>query len=181
MGKNDGSITFVVDIEDKDAQKELAKLKKDVEGTEQEISRMENKKSPLTAQAEQLSQNIKKAREEAKRYRDQWVSGVTGADKSEAAATARVGALEEEYAGVVKQIEKIDEKLLPAYQKLDGMKERAGELEQQLAKAGKGAGKMSPALERAQKSAQKFQLRLREVVRSVNPMRAMGLQRQASE
>lgn len=166
MGKNDGSITFVVDIDDKDAQKELAKLKKDVAGTEQEISRMEAKKSPLTAQAEQLRQSIKKAREEAKRYRDQWIGGVTGADKSEAAATARAGALEEEYAGVVKQIEKIDEKLLPAYQKLDGMKDRAGELEKQLAEAGKGAGKMSPALERAQKSAQKFQLRLREVVRS---------------
>lgn len=166
MAKNDGSISFVVDIDDRDAQKELAKLKKEISGTETEISRAENKKSPLTAQAEQLSQSIKKAREEARRYREQWLAGEAGADKSESEATARANALETEYAGVVKQIEKIDEKLLPAYDKLDGMKDRAGELEKQLAGAGKATGKMSPAMERAQKSAQKFQLRLKEVVRS---------------
>lgn len=163
---NDGSISFVVDIDAKDAAKELNKLKRKIEESEGNIASMEKAKSPLVEQAQRLQKSMQQARADVERFQQQWVAGVAGADQAQASAQARVAQLEKEYQGVVAQIDKIDDKLMPAYEKLDRMKDSAGELEKQLAASESAAGKMGAAVEGAQKSAEKFKNRIKEVVRS---------------
>lgn len=163
---HDGAIVFSTKLDNKDLEKDLAKLNREIEKTERTVTEQEAKRSPLVQQAEELSQKMKEARAEVVKYRQAWSSGVMGADKDQAAAQERLGAVQAEYQKVVEKIEKIDEKLLPAQDKLDAMKRDAGELQQRLVMAGPSTEKMAKSMEKARKSANKFALRLREVIRS---------------
>lgn len=162
----DGSIVFDTTLDNAKLQKDLAKIKKDIEKLEASVSAQEAKKSPLVQQAQALEQKMKAARTEVQRYGKAWRSGVSGADKDQSAATTQVRQLEAQYAKVTGQIDKIDEKLLPAQDRLDEMKASAGEVEQRLARAGVNTEKMDRATKKASKSAQRFALRLKEVIRS---------------
>lgn len=145
---NDGSISFVVDIDAKDAAKELNKLKRKIEESEGNIASMEKAKSPLVEQAQRLQKSMQQARADVERFQQQWVAGVSGADQAQASAQARVAQMEKEYQGVVAQIDKIDDKLIPAYEKLDRMKDSAGDLEKQMAAAASVSGKLAKMMEK---------------------------------
>ncbi len=162
----DGSIIFDTGLDNSKLQKDLVKIKKDIEKLETSVTAQKAKKSPLVQQAQALEQKMKAARAEVQRYREAWRSGVSGADKDQALAIAQVQQMEAQYAKVVTQIDKIDDKLLPAYKSLDEMKESAGGIEQRLAQAGVNIEKMDRATKKANKSAGKFALRIKEVVRS---------------
>ncbi len=162
----DGSVIIGVKMNTAQADKDLAKLKKDIQATEDAIGEQEAKKSPLVAEAEQLSRQMKEARAEVDRYRKEWVSGVAGADVQQAKAQERLGQIENKYSGIVQQIDKIDEKLLPAYDKLDRMKQEAGDLAEQLEKAQKNTKKMEKASKKASKHMGVFATRLRGIVLS---------------
>lgn len=162
----DGSVIIGVDLDTKKADKEVAKLKKEIESTEGTISEQEAKKSPLVAQAEKLNQEMKQARVEVQRLGQQWAAGVAGADGQQARAQERLNQIQTEYAGVVQQIDKIDAKLLPAYEKLDGMKEKAGELQQNINQAARNTRKMEKATKKADKHMGLFATRLRGILLS---------------
>lgn len=162
----DGSVIIGVDLDTKNADKELAKLKKEIEVTEGTIGEQEAKKSPLEAQAERLNQEMKQARAEVQRLGQQWSAGVAGADGQQAKAQERLSQIKTEYANVVQQIDKIDEKLIPAYKKLDRMKEEAGGLQQRLNQAAKNTKKMEEATKKANKHMGLFATRLRGIVLS---------------
>lgn len=162
----DGSIVFSTELDNKKIQKQLQKLKSDINKLENSISGQEAKKSPWVKQAEELRQSLKEARAEAKRYEEAWRAGKSGADKDQAEAIARVRQLESQYAKAEAEINKIDAKLIPAYKSLDAMKDEAGGLEWELAQTGVDTEKMSSATKKASKSMGKFALRMKEVVRS---------------
>ena len=162
----DGSIVFDTALDNAKLQKDLAKIKKEIEKLDFSASSQEAKKSPLVQQAQALEQKMKAARAEVQRYGKAWQAGVPGADKDQSTAIAQVRQLETQYAKVTAQIDKIDAKLLPTQDRLDNMKISAGGIEQQLAQAGVNTEKMDRATKKANKSAQRFALRLREVVRS---------------
>lgn len=162
----DGSVVIGVKMNTSQADKDLAKLKKEIKSTEDTIGEQEAKKSPLTAQAEQLSQEMRKARAEVQRFGQQWAQGVAGADGQQARAQERLSQIQTEYAGVVQQIDKIDAKLLPAYEKLDRMKEEAGGLQQNLNKAANNTRKMEKSTKKADKHMGLFATRLRGIVLS---------------
>lgn len=162
----DASIVFITELDNKKLQKQLQKLKSDIGKLENSISGQEAKKSLWVKQAEELRQNLKAARAEAKRYEEAWRAGKSGADKDQAAAIARVQQLESRYAKAEAEINKIDAKLIPAYKSLDAMKDEAGGLERELAQTGVDTEKMSSATKKANKSMGKFALRMKEVMRS---------------
>lgn len=162
----DGSVVIGVKMNTSQADKDLAKLKKEIQSTEDTIGEQEAKKSPLTAQAEKLNQELKQARAEVQRLGQQWASGVAGADGQQAKAAARLNQIQAEYDGVVQKIDKIDAKLLPAYEKLDRMKEEAGGLQQNLNKAAKNTKKMEKAAKKADKHMGIFATRLRGIALS---------------
>lgn len=148
------------------ADKELAKLKKEIASTESAIGEQEAKKSPLTAQAEKLSQEMREARAEVQKFGQQWAAGVAGADGQQAKAQERLNQIQSEYASVVAQIDKVDAKLLPAYEKLDRMKEEAGELQKNINKAANNTKKMEKASQKAEKKMGLFARRLRGIALS---------------
>lgn len=162
----DGSITFNTSLDNKQLERELSKLKKDIAKLEESTAGQESKKSPLVQQAHELEQKMKTARAEVERYRSAWTSGVSGADKDQSAAVVKAQQLEAAHAGVVAQIDKIDTKLQPAYTTMDAMKIKAGDVAKELSKAGVFGGRMGTAIEHAGKSLDRFKMRLKEVVRS---------------
>lgn len=162
----DGSVIIEAKMDTSKADKELAKLKKEIASTESAIGEQEAKKSPLTAQAEKLSQEMREARAEVQKFGQQWAAGVAGADGQQAKAQERLNQIQNEYAGVVAQIDKVDAKLLPAYEKLDRMKEEAGELQKNINKAANNTKKMEKASQKAEKRMGLFAKRLRGILMS---------------
>lgn len=162
----DGSVIIEAKMDTSKADKELAKLKKDIESTEGAISEQETKKSPLIEQANQLRSEMQKARAEVEQYKQAWISGVVGADTQQARAQERLNSITSEYEKIEAEIEKIDAKLIPAYEKLDGMKEKAGELQQNINRAAKNTKKMEKATKKADKHMGLFATRLRGILLS---------------
>lgn len=162
----DGSITFSTKLDNKALEKDLDKLKKEIQKTEEAISSQEAKKSPMVKQAAELEQKMKAARAEVQRCGQEWAAGVVGADTQQAKAQERLNQIENEYNGIVQQIDKIDAKLIPAHEKLDRMKEEAGGLEQQLGEAAKNTKKMEKATKKAEKHMGTFAKRLKGIALS---------------
>lgn len=162
----DGSVVIGVKMNTSQADKDLAKLKKEIEATESTISEQEAKKSPLTAQAEKLSHEMRQARAEVEQYKQAWISGVVGADTQQARTQERLSRIEGEYEEIVGQVDKIDKKLLFAYTDLDRMKEDAGGLQQRLNQAAKNTKKMEEATKKANKHMGLFATRLRGILLS---------------
>lgn len=163
---SDGAIVISTKLDNAELERELSKLKKEIEKLEQATADQEAKKSPLIEQAQALEVKMRDARAEVERYRMAWAAGVAGADKEQSAAIGAAQRLEVEHAKVVTQIEKIDAKLQPAYTKMAGLEERAGGVVRELSKAEVNSERMSKAVKRAGKSMDRFKMRLREVVRS---------------
>lgn len=163
----DGSVIIEANIDVSKADKELANLKKEIQKTESSIGKQETKKAPLVARAEEMAQKMKEARAEVERYKQEWSSGVIGADRSQSAVQERLSAMEAEYAKVVEQIDKIDNKLAPAYEKLDAMKVSAGELQQNINNAANSTSKLKTAAATAEKHMDKFTKRLAGLAKRV--------------
>lgn len=162
----DGSVVINVKTNTSQANKDLAKLKKEIQKTEDTIGEQEAKKSPLVLEAEQLRAKMRVARAEVKKFGEQWAAGVAGADGQQAKASERLSQIESEYAKVVAEIDKIDKKLLPAYEKLDRMKEEAGALQQNIDRASDSTRKMERATKKAEKKMGIFATRLRGILLS---------------
>lgn len=170
----DGSIVIQVDLDTDNAEKEYSKLKTQIKRTADEINDLQQKKTPLVEQAEQLRQRLKAAQAEADRFGEQWQQGVIGADQKQTEALETVRDLEYQYEQIVKQIDKIDEKLLPNIQKYERMTNEAGELRKEISqtakntdKAAKNAEKMGKAVQKASRQAQTFSQRMKNLLRQV--------------
>lgn len=166
MTKADGSIVIQARVDAGQADKDLAKLKNKISDLENDIKEKESKRSPLIEEAEKIRAKMEQARKEVEEYKKAWMSGVVGADRDQTLAQERYTNAKSEYEDVVKQIEKIDAKILPAQEKLEKMAEEAGELAKNINTSAKSTERFSVAQEKASKSAQKFASRLKAVVRS---------------
>ena len=163
----DGSITISTKLDNADLERELSKMKKQIEKLEQSTSAQEAKKAPLVQQAQELEVRMREARAEVDRYRSAWAAGVSGADKEQSEAISKTQQLEAEHAKVVAQIDKIDAKLQPAYQTLDEMKDSAGGLVKKLAEASDAASPLEPALKKADDVLNRFANRVKGLARRV--------------
>ena len=163
----DGSITFSTALDNKQLEKDLTKLSKEIEKVETTIQTQEAKKSPLVKQAEELTAQMKEARAEVDRYRKEWSAGIVGADQHQSAAQAVFNQTEAQYNKVVAQIEKIDEKLVPAYERLDEMKAKAGGLSQEIAAVTDETSRMGDAMDAAGAYLDKFTKRVKQLAKRV--------------
>lgn len=164
---SDGSITISTKLDNADLERELSKIKKQIEKLERSTSAQEAKKAPLVQQAQELEVRMREARAEVDRYRSAWAAGVSGADKEQSEAILKTQQLEAEHAKVVAQIDKIDAKLQPAQQKLDEMKYSAGGLVKKLAEASDAANPLEPALKKADDLLNRFTNRVKGLARRV--------------
>lgn len=163
----DGSIWIKIKADDEAAQKEIEKLTKKIEKTEKTVSKLGEKKAPLVQQAQELEQKMREARAEAARYNEEWKNGVVGADKGWGDAVEKARQLSAEHAKVVAQIDKIDDKLIPAVEALDNAKNKAGELEQQIASVSPEIRAMANAAEEADKRMKEFSKRVKGLFKRV--------------
>lgn len=131
----DGSVIINVDLNPKQAEKELAKLRTSIAKLQNQINDYQAKKMPLVEQAEALRAQINQAKREAESLSKAWTQGVAGADKQQQEAMETANRLEQEYNSIVAAIDKIDEKLFPAQEKLEKATVDAGNMHIQMRQA----------------------------------------------
>lgn len=131
----DGSVVINVDLNPKQAEKELAKLRTSIAKLQNQINDYQAKKMPLVEQAESLRAQINQAKREAEALSQAWTQGVAGADKQQQEAMETANQLEQEYNSIVSAIDKIDEKLFPAQEKLEKATVDAGNMHIQMRQA----------------------------------------------
>ena len=131
----DGSVVINVDLNPKQAEKELAKLRTSIAKLQNQINDYQAKKMPLVEQAESLRAQINQAKREAEALSQAWTQGVAGADKQQQEAMETANQLEQEYNSIVAAIDKIDEKLFPAQEKLEKATVDAGNMHIQMRQA----------------------------------------------
>lgn len=131
----DGSVVINVDLNPKQAEKELAKLRTSIAKLQNQINDYQAKKMPLVEQAEALRAQINQAKREAESLSKAWTQGVAGADKQQQEAMETANQLEQEYNSIVAAIDKIDEKLFPAQEKLEKATVDAGNMHIQMRQA----------------------------------------------
>lgn len=161
------SIVFSTKLDNKQLEKELTRVTREIEKLEQKINAYESRKSPLVQEAEELRSKMKAARAEAEGYRQAWENGEIGADKKQASAAAELERLSQAYNKVVEKIDKIDSNLLPAQTQLEKMREDAGGLAQQLEEASQKSSRMRQAAETAEEYLSRFSDKCKQLIKRV--------------
>ena len=180
---HDGAIVFKTKIDNSDVQKDLDRVKRDIDKSQKAISEAETAKLPLVKQAEQLKAKLQEARQELAFFKDEQSAAQTAMQPGAAledymaayeklpelnAAVEeqqkKVDQLEKEWSQVNGKVEKYNQKISQAKDSLEAQKAKAAELSKQLSKGGVD---MSGAMENAQKAAAKFQKRLSSIVSQV--------------
>lgn len=183
----DGSVWIKTEIDNKEAQKELNKLEKDIAKVEKGLTEAETARNPLAEQAREYGAALDEAKAKLEALKDEQTKNaaiLSGkietdpftyaeafANKDVIAANVKeqeriVNSIEKEWNDVNNKVEKYDAKIAKANTDLETMRTTAGELSQQITSSGKSSQMMAEAQERAQKSAKRFAMRLKEVVRS---------------
>lgn len=183
--KADGSVVIRADINVDQAEKDLAKLKKSIHETEDEIEDLTAKKAKaeetvLFSGAELDAEKAKLAqmKDELKEIRSLAKDTTLGSVQAEAKASipgklddiadqsTRVRLLQAEYNKVSNEADRYSRNIEEATQKLDRQKEKAGELVDEINSVSRASKAMKNAQEKAEKSMARFGRRMSEVVRS---------------
>lgn len=181
----DGSIVIETNIDDKNAQKELNRLNRQIKSLEEQLAAKKQGRIPLENSLNSVNTKLEEARKRLATLQDEqsvinisMQPGVSAddfmrsyADKPIVDAAlkqqqAEVNAIEKEWKQANNAISTYDSKVSSLERKLNRTKEEAGSIQQNMARAGPASEKMAKSVDRAQKSAAKFSMRLREVIRS---------------
>ena len=179
---SDGAIVFKTKIDNSDVQKDLDRVKRDIEKSQKTIAESEAAKLPLLKDAEQLKAKLQEARQELAYIKDEQAAAqaaiggeslddhLAAYDRLPALNAAvedqqkKVDQLEKEWSQVNSKVENYDRKINKAKASLEEQKAAAGKLSKELTRGGIN---MSGAMEKAQKSADKFKKRLASIVSQV--------------
>nr|DAF30709.1 MAG TPA: chromosome segregation protein [Caudoviricetes sp.] len=181
----DGSIVIETNIDDKNAQKELNRLNRQIKSLEEQLAAKKQGRIPLENSLNSVNTKLEEARKRLATLQDEqsvinisMQPGVSAddfmrsyADKPIVDAAlkqqqAEVNAIEKEWKQANNALSTYDSKVSSLERKLNRTKEEAGSIQQNMARAGPASEKMAKSVDRAQKSAAKFSMRLREVIRS---------------
>ena len=181
----DGSIVIETNIDDKNAQRELTRLNKQIKSIEDQLASKKQGRLPLENNLNSVNAKLDEARKRLAMLQDEqnainsaMQAGATADDYMRAYSDspmveaalkqqqAEVDAIEKEWKQADKALSAYDSKISGLEAKLNSAKEEAGGIQQNMAKAGPSAEKMAKSVDKAQKSASKFSMRLREVIRS---------------
>ena len=181
----DGSIVIETNIDDKNAQRELTRLNKQIKSLKEQLSTKQQGRLPLENSLNSVNAKLEEARKRLAMLQDEQ-NAINAAMQPGASADdymraysdkpmvdaalkqqqAEVDAIEKEWKQADKALSAYDSKISGLEAKLNSAKAEAGSIQQKMAKAGPSAEKMAKSVDKAQKSASKFSMRLREVIRS---------------
>ena len=181
----DGSIIIETDIDNKEAQKELNKLNKQIRSLEDQITSKKQGRLPLEENLDAVNAKLEEARKTLSILQDDqkaitaamqpgatpedYLAAYSDRDRVNAALKqqqAEVDAIEKEWKSADSALRNYDSKIIGLEGKLNRAKSEAGEIQKNLATANPATQAMAGAMDRMQKSAARFSMRLREVVRS---------------
>lgn len=156
----DGSVVFSVDLDDKDAQKELNKLVKKIDTLNDKIYQKQQDKMPLAKQSAEIAANL----DAAKATLDSMHSGKEffTADSIKAQEST-VKSLQKEYDAVTAKVEKMDASIQSDTANLDKMKTKAGELSEKISSTKNGVFGMGEATKKADEYMFRFVNRVKKL------------------
>lgn len=156
----DGSVVFSVDLDDKDAQKELNKLVKKIDTLNDKIYQKQQDKMPLAKQSAEIAANL----DAAKATLDSMQSGKEffTADSIKAQEST-VKSLQKEYDAVTAKVEKMDASIQSDTANLDKMKTKAGELSEKISSTKNGVFGMGEATKKADEYMSRFVNRVKKL------------------
>ena len=156
----DGSVVFSVDLDDKDAQKELNKLVKKIDTLNDKIYQKQQAKMPLAKQSAEIAANL----DAAKATLDSMHSGKEffTADSIKAQEST-VKSLQKEYDAVTAKVEKMDASIQSDTANLDKMKTKAGELSEKISSTKNGVFGMGEATKKADEYMSRFVNRVKKL------------------
>ena len=156
----DGSVVFSVDLDDKDAQKELNKLVKKIDTLNDKIYQKQQDKMPLAKQSAEIAANL----DAAKATLDSMHSGKEffTADSIKAQEST-VKSVQKEYDAVTAKVEKMDASIQSDTANLDKMKTKAGELSEKISSTKNGVFGMGEATKKADEYMSRFVNRVKKL------------------
>ena len=156
----DGSVVFSVDLDDKDAQKELNKLVKKIDTLNDKIYQKQQDKMPLAKQSAEIAANL----DAAKATLDSMHSGKEffTADSIKAQEST-VKSLQKEYDAVTAKVEKMDASIQSDTANLDKMKTKAGELSEKISSTKNGVFGMGEETKKADEYMSRFVNRVKKL------------------
>lgn len=156
----DGSVVFSVDLDDKDAQKELNKLVKKIDTLNDKIYQKQQEKIPLAKQSAEIAGNL----DAAKATLDSMHSGKEffTADSIKA-QEGTVKSLQKEYDAVTAKVEKMDASIQSDTANLNKMKGKAGELSEKISSTKNGVFGMGEATKKADEYMSRFVNRVKKL------------------
>lgn len=156
----DGSVVFSVNLDDKDAQKELNKLVKKIDTLNDKIYQKQQEKIPLAKQSAEIAGNL----DAAKATLDSMHSGKEffTADSIKA-QEGTVKSLQKEYDTVTAKVEKMDTSIQSDTANLNKMKEKAGELSEKISSTKNGVFGMGDATKKADEYMSRFVNRVKKL------------------
>lgn len=180
----DGSITFKTGLDNSEIKKDLDKVERDIQKSQEKIAKAEYNKLPLERQLESVTGKIEKSENKLLQYQKrlselQNVMLSTGRGSSDyqnaakevpevvqeiTAQQEKIKKLEAEWKNVNKQVESYDKKISEANYEIETATKKAQELNSALLTPNQE--KMQAAFEKADKSAKKFRNRLLEIGKS---------------
>lgn len=156
----DGSVVFSVNLDDKDAQKELNKLVKKIDTLNDKIYQKQQEKIPLAKQSAEIAGNL----DAAKATLDSMHSGKEffTADSIKT-QEGTVKSLQKEYDAVTAKVEKMDASIQSDTADLNKMKEKAGELSEKISSTKNGVFGMGEATKKADEYMSRFVNRVKKL------------------
>lgn len=188
MAQGDGSVVITVKVDTGNAEKEIAKLKREIDTLEKQLAKLGESKTPLEAQFTELGAQLDAAKaklaalqEQAQRQfppegegagdPSQYVEGFTPKGELDAQikeAQKEVDALQKKYDGVGDKIDAINTKMQQTQGEIDAAKTSAGELEAKLVEAGQATdASLNAALDRAKKKTNEVSKRVAGLIKRV--------------
>lgn len=158
MPKADGSISFSVELDDKEAQQKLTRLTRKIDTLRDSISKNKAFKLPLVEQSEKLGAAL----DAAKAKLEEMQQAGLGSEALKAQQEA-VNVLQAQWNSMTAKVERYDQAITKSEQELSWSENEAGELAQRLAGAEENTNGLSAATERAEENMEKFVNRIKKL------------------
>lgn len=168
---SDGSVVVEVNVDDKQAQKELNSITQKIERISEKLKEQNTGKTEIVNQSAQLGAqlDVAKAKLEYMKSGQEFFTSdsILGQEKN-------VSALQKEFDAAADKLDKANEKIRETERRLNAAKEKAADLQKQVAGAQKSAQalapttkELSPAAEKAEKSFNKLVGRIKGLAKRV--------------
>ena len=156
----DGSVVFSVDLDDKNAQKELNKLGKKIDTLNDKIYQKQQEKIPLAKQSAEIAANLDAAKATLNSMHSGKEFFTADSIKTQ---ESTVKSLQKEYDAVTAKVEKMDASIQADTANLNKMKTKAGELTEKISSTKNGVFGMGEATKKADEYMSRFVNRVKKL------------------